>query len=59
MPSGPLDDGLVVPAHEVESFLHCGWRLADEPGCGGVKLLPPVAFVPVDLQLVEEVATDG
>jgi hypothetical protein len=36
-----LGSGLIVPIAEIEAYLAAGFRLADEPGCGGVSMSPP------------------
>ena len=36
----PLADGLLVPSHEIDSYLALGWRLGDEPGCETARLYP-------------------
>lgn len=33
--------GIHVPPGEVELYLALGWLLADEPGCGTVRMFPP------------------
>jgi hypothetical protein len=30
--------GIIVPASEIETFLACGFRLGDEPGCGIARM---------------------
>lgn len=32
---------ILVPAGEIEIYLLNGWRLTDEPGCDGARMLPP------------------
>ncbi|MBS0245502.1 MAG: hypothetical protein JSR61_02700 [Proteobacteria bacterium] len=32
---------ILVPAGEIEIYLINGWRLTDEPGCDGARMLPP------------------
>lgn len=39
--------GMIVPDHHVEIYLLNGWRLSDEPCCGGARMVPP-AFVCVN-----------
>jgi hypothetical protein len=35
--------GLIVPTAEIEAYFAAGFRLADEPGCGGASMSPPDA----------------
>jgi hypothetical protein len=32
---------IIVPVHEVETYLANGWHLADEPHCSGARMFPP------------------
>jgi hypothetical protein len=34
-----IDRGMIVPTAEIEAFLSLGWRLADEPTCGGARIV--------------------
>jgi hypothetical protein len=34
-----IDRGMIVPTAEIEAFLALGWRLADEPTCGGARIV--------------------
>jgi hypothetical protein len=34
----------LVPSDAIEIYLANGWRLADQPHCSGVRMLPPIRF---------------
>jgi hypothetical protein len=36
----PPTPSLIVPSHEIDSFMANGWRLGDEPGCGVARMFP-------------------
>jgi hypothetical protein len=39
----------IVPAHEIEPYIAVGWRLTDEPSCGGARMLPlPAPSRPIE-----------
>lgn len=36
---------IVVPLHEVQTYIENGWRLTDGPHCSGAKMVPPERFL--------------
>jgi hypothetical protein len=40
-----VDAGIIVPDHVVEIYVMNGWRLTDEPCCGGARVTPPYVSV--------------
>lgn len=41
LPSRPI----IVPVHEVQTYILNGWRLEDEPHCSGAQMVPPEHFL--------------
>lgn len=41
----PPTSSLIVPSHEIDSFMANGWRLGDEPGCGTARMFPVASCV--------------
>jgi hypothetical protein len=34
----------IVPVHEIGPYIAVGWRLTDEPSCGGARMVPLPRF---------------